>query len=491
MARILGLHIDRDALRGVLLKTAFRSSELGDFITVPLAVAPGSPGRLAEVREALQNMLSTLGKPPDIVHSSLDGDQASLRVVDLPLAAAKRAADVLPFELESMLPFEVSDAVVDYQPIGTHDGELKLLAAAALKTRVREHLQVFNGSPLEPRELGVGAAALDGLRALVPELKTGHQVVLALSGHETDFCVLQDGRVTFARTLSSGTDDKPSTELHAAIRRTLAAYRATGADVPEHVFIGGEDASSEFAEEIGRQSGIATSLLPLPEVEEQAGPLPLAFTRAAALAGRALTTGKRINLRTGEFASERHRGDLTSQLQLLTLCALGVLLCGVFALKAQKSVLQDENDVLTKQLGDVTEQVFGKRETSATRVEALLKSPPNDSPLPRFDAYDALAAISDAIDTSPSKIEHEVRHMRIDLAEDKKEGKMELQGLLASIEQRDVIVMQLEGNECFRDITRGRTSPNRGGEQISYQIEAKLQCPGEATTPKKKKSQSE
>ncbi|MET0390808.1 MAG: pilus assembly protein PilM [Polyangiales bacterium] len=492
MARILGLDIERDAIRGVLLKTAFRRTELDRFVEVPLTEAPGSPGHLPELHSALQNLVRSLGQSsPDIVHTAIDGAQASLRVIELPLAAAKRAAEVLPFELESMLPFEVTDAIIDYQPIDTKDGQLRLLAAAALRERVREHLALFHGSSLEPRELAVGAAALDGLRALCPELGVGHSVVLELGEDESDFCALVQGRAAFARTLSVGVSALPdaSQGLFAAIRQTIAAYRASGAENPDKLYLGGRGELRELAVELAEQTGLEVELLALPSTEASQTPLPLTFTRAAALAGRALKSGKRINLRTGEFSSSRARGDMASQLNLLAMCGVAVLLCLVFALKARQSVLVDEQNVLVKQLGETTERVFGKREIDAAKVETLLKSPPNENPLPRFDAYDALAALSDAVDKAPDEIVHEVRHVRIDLAEDKKEGKVELQGGLASIEQRDAIVTQLEAHGCFRDIQRGRTSPGRSGDQINYQIEAKVQCPGEGT-PKKRKNKS-
>src|SRR4051812_19074743 len=123
MARILGIDIDRTSVRGVLLKTAFRRTELDSYVEVPLAELPESAGRVPELHDALESVLRAIGKPPDIVLSALDGRQASVRVIELPVGAAKRVAEVLPFELESMLPFEVTDAVIDYQPIDTRDGQ--------------------------------------------------------------------------------------------------------------------------------------------------------------------------------------------------------------------------------------------------------------------------------------------------------------------------------------------------------------------------------
>ena len=148
-----------------------------------------------------------------------------------------------------------------------------------------------------------------------------------------------------------------------------------------------------------------------------------------------------------------------------------VLVCAVFALKVRQSTLTSEQESLRRQLRETTQRVFGKGETDPEKVGAMITGPQADNPLPRFDAYDALAAISGSV---PSDITHEMRHMRVDLADEKKEGQIELQGTLASIEQRDVIVAQLEAHGCFKEIQRGRTSPGRNAEQINYQSRPSL-----------------
>ena len=54
MARILGLDIDRDSLRGVLIKTAWKRTEIEGFVQVPLSAADG-PERLPELHAGLIN----------------------------------------------------------------------------------------------------------------------------------------------------------------------------------------------------------------------------------------------------------------------------------------------------------------------------------------------------------------------------------------------------------------------------------------------------
>lgn len=489
MSRILGIDIDRTSVRGALIKTAFRRTEVERYVKIPITQSPESVGRAAELHDALASMARAIGRTPDVVVSSLDGEQASLRVVELPLAAAKRAAEVLPFELESLLPFELSEAVLDYQPIETRSGQLRLLAAAALRERVREHLAQFQGSPFDPREVAVGASALDGLRTLCPELTAGHRVLVEICERESNVCALAHGRAAFARTLSVGDDALPqrALQLVAGVRQTLAAYRAAGGPAIDQLHLVGRGALAEIGEQLSAELALPVEILTLPGQEQAIEPGAPEFARAAALAARATATGKRINLRTGEFVAHHARTELASHFNLIAICALVVLVSAVFALKVRQSALASEQELLRKQLRETTARVFGKAEADAAKVSAMITSPQADNPLPRFDAYDALAAISGSV---PQDITHEMRHMRVDLADDKKEGQLELQGTLASIEQRDVIVAQLEAHGCFKEIQRGRTSPSRNADQINYQLEAKLQCPGDASPKKRKTTRS-
>ncbi len=489
MARILGIDIDRGALRGALLKTAFRKTEVERYVQIPLTEVPGSPGRISELQGALANLWRACGKAPDFTVSSLDGEQASLRVLELPAAAGKRIVEVLPFELESMLPFDITEAVVDHQPIDVRGGLLHLLAAAALRDRVKNHLDLFAGSACDPREVAVGAAALDGLRLVCPELATGTVALLELCEYDANFCVLAQGRVTFARTLSAGADSlaKGGAELLQGIHRSLSAYSASGGPALDSLHLCGIGPLPELLPWLARELTLQVVVLTIPEATvPTTADLPV-FARALALAARATTSGKRINLRKGEFATKRARNELVGQLNLAGVCAAAVLLTVVFTLWAQQSLLVSEQTALRARLGETTESIFGTAETDPQKVETLLASPHNENPLPRFDAYDALAAISDSI---PEGMTHEVRHVRIDLADEKKEGQLEIQGTLASIEDRDKITSALEAHGCFNDLTRGRTSPGRSADQVNYQLEAKVLCPGDAQAKKKKKVRS-
>src|SRR5687768_17018625 len=118
MARLLGIEIGPTALRGVLLRSSMRKVEVERYLEIPLAEAEDSPGRAPELAEAGANLLRAAGGAPDTIIAAIAGEEASLRTVELPAAARKRIAEILPFELEALLPFEPRDAAIDFQPMG-------------------------------------------------------------------------------------------------------------------------------------------------------------------------------------------------------------------------------------------------------------------------------------------------------------------------------------------------------------------------------------
>lgn len=484
MPRILGLDIDHDALRGVLLRTSFRNVEVQQYVQVPLSAAPDSPARAPEVADAYQSLLRSLGAPPDSVITSLDGLTMSLHTVELPTAAAKRVADVLPFELETLLPFDPEDAVIAHQTMPGPEGTLRLLVAAALEERVDVALQRLKLAGIDPDELGAGGVALDGLAGLMPEsLGHGVQLLLEVRRAGTDLCLLSDGRCVLARSLSVGTDalDKNADSLWQEIKRTLATARAGGLDAPARATLVGEGAlASGMASWLASHLDLEVQLAVLPEPSTGSPPSPL-FGRALALAGRTTARGAHIDLRVGRFASSRSGAGLAVHGTLLAGCAFATLLSMIFSLNASQQLLLDEQAQLQDELAELTKQVLGTEASTAEATEALIEAQAKrKDPLPRFDAFDALAAISETV--RPDVV-HEVRQMRIEVGDDRRDGRVELQGELASLEQRDALVANLQAHACFDGIEKGRTRPSRDKARINYQIEADLHCGGD----KKKK----
>ena len=480
MARFLGIDIDDNALRGVLVRSTLRTLELDRYIEVPLTALPDSPGRMPELAEAGRNLLRALSIAPDAIIGGVAGEETSLRVLELPAAARKRIAEILPFELETLLPYDPHDAVVDFQPIASAEGILRVLTAAVLRPHVAATIELMRHAGLEPRELAAGAAALDGLSTLLPDLKVaGPVLVVDLSERRTDLCFLQSGHCVSARTLDFGVAAMPDAAdaLRQELQRTLASFRNAGFEAPQAVYLCGEGARTEGASAwIGNALGHEVKPLELPQAAHALTPPSPVFGRAAALAARAAAGGRRINLRSGEFAHRQTGNQLKQHVNMIAICAVVVVMAAMFSLKAQQKLLADEQAALRTELTTVTASVLGEAIDDPMLAEARVKNPRLTDPLPRFDAFDALSAVSASI---KPEITHEVRRLLIEVADEKREGRLELQGSLDSLSQRDEIVGQLERHPCFHDIELGRTTPTGKENRINYQLEAVVQCEDE------------
>jgi general secretion pathway protein L len=526
MANYLGIEIGHDVVRGVLIKTALRKVQVARLVEVPIpsraealtdAVQIGPAGTLPTVGEpsepmqiALRNLLRQVSPPMPTILAALPGEDASIRRMELPAIVAKKVDELLPLEMEALVPFDAATTMLDHQPIETADGKLRVLVAAVPNERIRAHLEQLAKWGADPQELAVGAAALDGLPAVVPALATdGPHLVLHLGHRRTDVCILRKGRAELARTISAGyadldgasfpTPGAPSQtgpfggapaagasaeRLARELKQTIASFRMQGGEAPASVHVSGaglEDPRTlAWLRDTLGQEPVAVAV---PDTSPPTGMTAehrARFGLALSLAARALGRTRRIDLRKGEFAPRRTSGLVRRHAPLLATCAASIVAAFLFSTYARWSVLEARREMLEDQLAQVTESRLGEGTRSPSRARTLLEGGGGRSdPLPRFSAYDALGAVSGAI---PADIPHDVQRLQIDLGDDRSGGHFELSGIVGSIEERDRIAQALGQVECFRGIDLGplTQAPN---DRRSYRIEADILCPGDAPPP--------
>lgn len=478
MSLVLGLEITPRAVRGAFLKTALRGSEMERYVEAPLRHSTEGESTEDSLRDAVTEIMGSGSRPPDRIIAALPGESASLRLIDFPIGIEKKIADVLPGELESMLPFDIEDAIVDFQIVGRDETTLQLMTVAAPRRNVATRLEELEEVGVEPRELAVGAAVFDGLGALLGQSLADRTVlVIDVGPASTDFAVLNGGACVFARTISGGMDLVESGrrgQLGGALQRTLASYRAQRAEEPALILLSGETAPMESARQwLTEQLGIECGTVPLPSVagvDEESLPK---FGKAAALAARAITRKKQLDLRQGEFASKAAAGQLRKHVRLIGVCAAAVLLSFVVSLGARYRVAKAEHDELSAKLAEVSSDLLGEEASSAFHARELLNAGPRiDDPLPRFDAYDVLEAISESI---PVDIQHDTRRLMIEIDDDGERGRFEIQGTVGSIAERDRLVAELQAHRCFADVEKGSIS-TAVEDRKDYKVAVRVQC---------------
>ena len=240
MARYLGIDVGTTSVKAAVIRTAYRKVILDGLATVLIAT---NGDRAAAIAEAAQAALGA--GSADAVATALPGTKLTLRTVRIPEAAQRQLADVLPFELEAVLPFDLSDAVIDWTILegATNDEGLAVMAAVARVEDARQAIDtVKNAIGMEPERLGVGSFPIARLAPYSAALSGDRTVaVLDLGTKTSDLVFLQGGEPVFARSLSLGTEGLPQSapKLAREIRLSLAAHRAQGGVAPDEMFLCG------------------------------------------------------------------------------------------------------------------------------------------------------------------------------------------------------------------------------------------------------------
>ncbi|MCC7539270.1 MAG: pilus assembly protein PilM [Deltaproteobacteria bacterium] len=533
MARVLGLDIGTNTLRGALVRSGYGRFEVLRYVeaslggespasttspeqeqadpfaralaALPDAGPPMPPsGADAEqpaianpLRAAFKDLLRKLGRPPEEVVVAVDGTLVSLRRVTVPAALVKKLDEVLPGELESVVPFELDRAVVDHQPIRREGATLSVLATAAPLEVVRDLLSDLSAAGIHPKEIAVGAAALDGLARAAAPLRSPDPVLLVDLGQKrTDLCLLRDGRCEMARSLSMGTSAFPDRSVPFArlIGQSVAAMR--GGETPDPrkvVLVGGGSLLDGIVEWVANITDLPVEVatLPLPIEGERASWVDPRFARALALAARTSSKEKRLDLRRGEFATRKGISNLREHLPLVAGCAAAVFLSFAISTWARYSALMDDQETLVAEMSRQSERLFGKASSSPDEVRKLLEGQRQGDPLPEVDAFGVLSAINMRMPPASESFVHDIERLTIDLGEPGRDGSVQLHGIVGTIEQRDQIADALGRYACFPEVKKLRTTRMVGEERMKYQLEMAVRCGARARPAQTSQSQGE
>lgn len=482
MARILGLDIDENAIRAAWLDSSFRKSTLDSVAFVAIGPSFDDEGRMEALREAARQILASSSKAPDQIMVSLDGTVVSLRSVELAPGLGGKIAEILPHEVDELLPFDLADLVIDHQILRQTPTELRVLCAAARKDDIRRFIDHLRALGLEPREVGAGAASLDGLAGLMPSLAThGPTIIIHVAESTCDLCILEQGRTVLARTLSGGAAEIDSGRIAGLLQqltRSVAAFRAEGGEPLVAAYVSGIRDCGYVAAHVEAALSVPSSPLELPSIPGVDARMLPAFARAVGLASRSLRKGRRFDLRKGEFAPPRaitglreHRGKIGFGIGLIFVSFL-------FSAYVRYSALNEEHTLLTARLGETTRALFGTETTSLSEARELLQGGSAVAdPRPRMDAFQLLDVITSKV---PESIRHQTFRLRIEIDDEARDGTFEISGVVPTITDRDTVATGLEQHECVVHIDRGPTTPAVNGAGQNYRLEGNIQCPGDA-----------
>jgi general secretion pathway protein L len=194
--RILGLDISETAVRAVLATRTFKGGRRAvDAAEIFISETGGIP----EALEKLFENPSFRGCP---VVTAMPVEALSFRNLTLPFKNERKIRQIIPYELEPLLPFAIDECILDYvtvRPGASSD----LFVTVALKTAIQQRTADLSGYVRKISRIDIeGAAVAAALPAKKPP--TGCVLALDIGARHSVGLLMNNGRICQIRSFAFG-----------------------------------------------------------------------------------------------------------------------------------------------------------------------------------------------------------------------------------------------------------------------------------------------
>jgi general secretion pathway protein L len=421
MATVIGIDLGAHAVK--IARMEGRIGKLSVEGYYSRAVSTEGEGSLAERKfEALCELLEDLKVESAAVVAAYPADRAALRQVVLPFTDRGQIEKTLPFELESHIPFDLEDFVMDYRSLRVGravedraNSRSRVLCALANREVASNILGGLKDSGVDPRNLALDSEMIAGLstgkhepsldssvedgllvidfghsrtlvslavdgvmiasraishgaaeitsalgRALGKSLEEAEQIKHSASIPSVRAAEVTEGEVSPGETGIDNIIESALAPLLSAIRASAIAFEGqTGVSVDEVLIVGGGSKLSGLAGRVEAELGVAVSSSAKTEGEEVRA-IDGCFALAHALSVRAagVTSGDEFEFRVGELAYKGSLGRTQAMFRYGAIACAILFVVSMFGFALKHHTLQGELTTLNGDIVDEVQELF-------------------------------------------------------------------------------------------------------------------------------------
>jgi Tfp pilus assembly PilM family ATPase/Tfp pilus assembly protein PilN len=501
---VLGLDIGQSTIKAVLFT---RKGLTGGRILAAETIDINACGGMEPALKKLAESKSFHNTPCCI---SLPLVDIMFRQVSLPFRDDNKIRKTLPFELEPLIPFAVSEIVIDYLKVHTSG----LLVAAATKKVIQNWISLVESNLGEVSVIDISAAALTS--AILEKKDAGASgVLLDIGAGSTAAVFYENGTIVQLRSLAMGGNqitvalaaDMSLETREAELTKINAAYSAVGAKVSDlcHKFClelkntiefmklndilqsnltqititGGGCLFPPLKKEVENYFALPVETLDLARSKQieiegnlQGKYQPQIMNTALAAAMRIFNGKTSFNFRQGEFAAKNVRIKLREQLKWAAVVA-GI----IFFLAAVNQFLdygmqaQRQNNI-KKQISLIFKKNFPEAQTMVDPVQQLkTKLAENKKTFGLYEGarditvVDLLKEISGLISTSRDIVITDFSYENTAVL---------IKGQAKNIDDVSAIKNELAQSRYFKDVVMGSTSLTKQGTKVDFDLRIEL-----------------
>ena len=204
---VWGLDLGRSALKAIKLRVGSDGKVdllAQDFIEHAKVLSQPDADRNKLISTALEKFLSRNDISKDLVVISVPGQQTLARFTKLPPVAAKRIPDIVRYEADQQIPFDMDEVIWDYQTFqqeGAPDLEVGIFAMK--RELIRAHLLHFEQASIEPIAVQSSPLAVYNAAHFDGMLASETTILLDIGAENTDLIIATKDSF-WTRTVSIG-----------------------------------------------------------------------------------------------------------------------------------------------------------------------------------------------------------------------------------------------------------------------------------------------
>jgi general secretion pathway protein L len=192
LKNVLGLDLGSHTIKAVELAQGLRTAEV-----VRFHAEPREPE--ISLTSQLTRMLSIHSFRRDNVVAALRGDRISVRRLSFPFSEKRRLAQAVPFELEDKVPFDISEMVIDWEPVAREGSHAQVVSVLAPRTEVSALIETLHQARCDARIIESEGLALANLASSFEF--PGTRLLVDIGHTKTTLCAIRAGTPVSARSV--------------------------------------------------------------------------------------------------------------------------------------------------------------------------------------------------------------------------------------------------------------------------------------------------
>jgi general secretion pathway protein L len=228
----VGLDIGRTAIKAVRLRRTLSGRETVDFLCQDIPLADQNMGE-ARQSQLLKHFVKKHRLAGSRLMTALPCSDLMIRTLALPFHDTRKLLQVVPSEVESMIPLPLEDVAVDYELLTQRKPDKKtpkasgsqVLVAAAQTSTLLHHVEHLANAGLEPDAIRVDALALFSVVRRMSQRQSEplkNVAMVDIGATRTTLCLSFEGDPWVLRTIRYGTNHLNQLNQRAAQGEGLA-----------------------------------------------------------------------------------------------------------------------------------------------------------------------------------------------------------------------------------------------------------------------------